>query len=858
MDLGRDALLAGAAAIAGAVNAVAGGGTLISFPAAMAWGLPSTVANATNAVAMAPGSLASAWGYRRELGGDVRAVVLLSAPAVVGAVAGAAILHHTSQRLFDAIVPWLVLGATLLILFQGFLRKKKSDDEAAAASDPPTRGRTALAVACQLLVGVYGGYFGAAMGIVTLAFLSLLVSGNMHRKNAIKNLLAALVNGVASIYFVIAGLVSARAALIMIAGAMSGGFVGARLARRTSPQVIRGIVVVIGLSLSALLAWRAYAPRAARASAASSSSTAAAGPPAWVARVGAASASPEGWRAYRERIRARVLVSSGLWPPFERPPVRAVAFARVERDGYSVENVQLETWPGFFLTGNVYRPANGAGARRPAVLSLHGHWKDGRFADTDVESVPGRAITLARLGFVVLTADMVGYGDLAPLVSHSPPATDAPAEPPYALGLYAIQLWNNLRALDYLAALPDVDGARIGVTGGSSGGLQSVMLAAADDRVAAVAAVSMIAAGFQGGCACENPPLLRIDLSNAEIAAAVAPRPLLLVAATGDWTKDAPHEVGEPLARLYAALGAPDHFRVVQFEGPHNYNRTAREAVYAWLGRWLGGRPDADRIGEPAFRAEPRAALAAITPEHPRPAGALDARGLLASMRRAADAQTAAMLAAATTDVAARARLRGVLQPALADLFVLPWPPPAPAPAPRAARGRRAVLIVAGSAGEAAALERALGADASVTTLVLREHAREEPGTGVPRHHALYPDTYVRRPLAWQVRDALAAIDAEAARADVAEVQVAGVGAAGPAALLARAVARSPKLGRAAIDLGAPGAADGYPGLARLGGLDAAAAIVEPPPLVVRAQPTATPAENDPATPEAIAAFLLR
>jgi hypothetical protein len=157
---------------------------------------------------------------------------------------------------------------------------------------------------------------------------------------------------------------------------------------------------------------------------------------------------------------------------------------------------------------------------------------------------------------------------------------------------------------------------------------------------------------------------------------------------------------------------------------------------------------------------------------------------------------------------------------------------------------------VAATAEEAAVLERAIGADAAVTTLVLREHAREEPGSGVPKHHALYPDTYIRRPLAWQVRDTLAAIDAEAARADVAEVLVAGVGAAGPAALLARAVARSPKLGRTAIDLRAPAAADGYPGLARLGGLGAAAAIVEPPPLVVRA--------NEPATPEAIAAFLLR
>jgi hypothetical protein len=137
-----------------------------------------------------------------------------------------------------------------------------------------------------------------------------------------------------------------------------------------------------------------------------------------------------------------------------------------------------------------------------------------------------------------------------------------------------------------------------------------------------------------------------------------------------------------------------------------------------------------------------------------------------------------------------------------------------------------------------------------VTTLVLSEHAPEQPGTGIAKHHALYPDTYLRRPLAWQVRDALGAIDALTARADVEEALVAGVGAGGPAALLARAFARSPKLGRAAIDLRAPAAADGYPGLARVGGLAAATAIVEPPPLVVR-----TGGELDPA---AVAAFLIR
>jgi uncharacterized membrane protein YfcA len=256
MDLRRDALLCGAAALAGAVNSIAGGGTLLSFPAAIAWGLPSTVANATNAVAMMPGSLASAWAYRREIGASARLVRLLAMPAVVGGVAGAILLHATPVRVFDAIVPWLVLGATLVILFQ------RRVGDAAPASPPAvtsSRRRELVAAGCQLAVGVYGGFFGAAMGIIMLAFLSLVMAEDIHHRNALKNLLAALINGVASIYFVWVRLVSGRAAMIMIGGAVVGGFVGGHLGRRTSARVVRTLVVAIGLGLSALLAYRAWA-----------------------------------------------------------------------------------------------------------------------------------------------------------------------------------------------------------------------------------------------------------------------------------------------------------------------------------------------------------------------------------------------------------------------------------------------------------------------------------------------------------------------------------------------------------------------------------------------------------------------
>lgn len=257
MLVARHVLLFLATALAGSVNAVAGGGTLLSFPAALAWGMPSTIANATNAVALSPGSLASAWAYRRELAAEWRLALTLAGPALVGGYLGALILRHTSQRTFDVLVPWLVLGATLLILLQGALRRRAgaTPQRASMGARSP---RLAAVMTCQLAVGIYGGYFGAAMGIVMLAFLALVLPDDIQRRNAVKNFLAVLINGTASVYFLASGLVNRRAALLMMAGAIGGGFVGGRLARRASARLVRGIVVTIGLALSALLAYRAW------------------------------------------------------------------------------------------------------------------------------------------------------------------------------------------------------------------------------------------------------------------------------------------------------------------------------------------------------------------------------------------------------------------------------------------------------------------------------------------------------------------------------------------------------------------------------------------------------------------------
>lgn len=278
MTLGRALFLLAASALAGAVNSVAGGGTLLSFPAAIAAGLPPIVANATNAVALVPGSLAAAWAYRAHLAGLGRLVAVLSVPAVVGALAGATILRHTPQRLFDGVVPWLVLGATVLILLQGALQRRALAARTGATAGATTataavpsgitapRGSLVWAVFFQLLVSVYGGYFGAAMGIVMLAFLGYLPGGdlsphgrlNLHQMNALKNVLAVVINGAASVAFVAGGLVDPYAAGLMAAGAIAGGVAGGHLGRRAQAHHVRRLVVVIGLAMTVLLAWRRY------------------------------------------------------------------------------------------------------------------------------------------------------------------------------------------------------------------------------------------------------------------------------------------------------------------------------------------------------------------------------------------------------------------------------------------------------------------------------------------------------------------------------------------------------------------------------------------------------------------------
>ncbi|HEV7919693.1 MAG TPA: sulfite exporter TauE/SafE family protein [Thermoanaerobaculia bacterium] len=245
------AIISIATLVAGIINSIAGGGTLLSFPALLWIGRNPIAANATNSVALWPGSLAGAIGFRRELAGLPRWLLLLTIPAVIGGIIGALLLLHTPEKLFTRIVPWLILAATLLLAAQEVISRWFRSF--ASANERPARGWVIFAFTFQLLVAIYGGYFGAGQGILMLAALGLIGLTDMHQMNGLKNLLATCVNGVAAICFAISGAVLWRDAAIMAVAAILGGYLGARIARRLGRGFVRWAVVTIGLVMTVAL-----------------------------------------------------------------------------------------------------------------------------------------------------------------------------------------------------------------------------------------------------------------------------------------------------------------------------------------------------------------------------------------------------------------------------------------------------------------------------------------------------------------------------------------------------------------------------------------------------------------------------
>jgi hypothetical protein len=252
-DLGTFAILAGSAFLAGALNSIAGGGTLLTFPALTLFVSPA-VANATSTVALMPGSIAGAVGYRAELAPSRRFLARMFVPSLVGGFLGAWLVQ-LDEKAFGTLVPWLILTAALLFVVQApvarWLKLHQSEAE-------PGPVRQAVLVGCQFLIAVYGGYFGAGIGILMLTTLGFMGVGDIHRMNAVKTFLAAVINGATVVVFVWAGLVNWPLAGPMVLSAVLGGYAGARVARRLPAAYVRYAVVVIGFGLSAFYFAKQY------------------------------------------------------------------------------------------------------------------------------------------------------------------------------------------------------------------------------------------------------------------------------------------------------------------------------------------------------------------------------------------------------------------------------------------------------------------------------------------------------------------------------------------------------------------------------------------------------------------------
>ncbi|MBM4037970.1 MAG: acetyl xylan esterase [Planctomycetes bacterium] len=308
------------------------------------------------------------------------------------------------------------------------------------------------------------------------------------------------------------------------------------------------------------------------------------------------------WEARAAWLRDHIRVSCGLVPEPEKTPLKGEVFGKIERDGYTIEKAYIESRPGFYACGNLYRPLGKKGPF-PAVACPHGHWGEGRFGNEGEPkgSVPARCITLARMGCVVFSYDMVGYNDSKAQIGHSIAGTRNEL---WGISLMALQTWNSVRVLDWLQTLPDVIPDKIAVTGCSGGGTQTFMIMSIDPRVKVAAPVNMISCTMQGGCECENAPLLRIETNNMEIGALMAPRPLILCSVSGDWTKETPKVEYPAIRGIFELCGVPDRVTNVHLTGPHGYPKGHREAVYNFFRKWLMGIEDPTPFTEPPFQVE--------------------------------------------------------------------------------------------------------------------------------------------------------------------------------------------------------------------------------------------------------------
>jgi dienelactone hydrolase len=365
-------------------------------------------------------------------------------------------------------------------------------------------------------------------------------------------------------------------------------------------------------------------------------------------------ASKPEWEKRAERVRRQILVSQGLWPMPTKTPLNPVIYGKIDRGEYTVEKVYFESAPGFFVTGNLYRPKSVA-TKAPGVLFAHGHWTDARLSESaDAElrreladgeerfEQGGRSrfqsmcVQLARMGCVVWQWDMLGNSDSQQLSmqlvhgfkTQRPEMNTvenwglfSPQAEAHLQSVMGLQTLNSIRSLDFLLTLPEVDPSRIAITGASGGGTQTMLLAAIDSRVTLSFPAVMVSTAMQGGCTCENASLLRVNTGNIEFAGLFAPKPQGMTCAN-DWTKEMATKGFPELKQLYALLGAPDNVMLKRGEHfPHNYNAVSRSAFYTWLNRHfkLGQKePVIERDYEPLKREQ----LTVWDDQHPTPKAA--------------------------------------------------------------------------------------------------------------------------------------------------------------------------------------------------------------------------------------------
>lgn len=324
----------------------------------------------------------------------------------------------------------------------------------------------------------------------------------------------------------------------------------------------------------------------------------------------------QSWEKRAERIRRGIREGMGLSQIPKNTPLKPIIHSKREYDGYTVENVAFESLPGFFVTGNLYRPAQQQSSHA-AILATHGHGQDARYQ----EYMQKRCATLARMGAIVFAYDMIGYAD-ADQCSHKHPKA------------LALQAHNSMRAVDFLLSFPEVDAKRIAVTGESGGGTQAFILTALDDRIAVSVPVVMVSSYFFGGCSCESGmPVHKSkdhQTSNVEIAALAAPRPMLLISDGKDWTKNTP-EVEYPYIRnIYRFYGKEDLVENLHLadEG-HDYGINKRKGAYGFLAEHLGlslknVTNEKGEVDESFVTVESPAALRVFDGQHPKPAYAVE------------------------------------------------------------------------------------------------------------------------------------------------------------------------------------------------------------------------------------------